>query len=49
MSSDLQSALELLRMNDRLSRTIAHTFHHLLILHINTVVILTVIIYDYCE
>ena len=38
-------------MNDYLSRTIAHTFQvdQMVILQINTVVIVTVVVYDYCE
>ena len=49
MSSDLQSTLELLWMNNCLSRMVVHTSSQLLILLTNTVVVITVVIYDYGE
>ena len=48
MSSDLQSVLEILYMNNYVSRMVAHFTQWLLILSIGAVVGVTAVTYDYC-
>ena len=49
MSSEPQSTLELLRLNDYTSRMVIYTSNQWLILLTSTVMIVTAVVYDYSE